>query len=171
MKNKVLAFVGDGEGKTSAAIGHVIRAEGHNKKTAIIQFLKGNRPTGEYNFLRDKGIEIHHFGLASFIYKDTDKKPHIEKAQEWLNLAKQLIESNKYFLIILDEILDAVALDLIPQEELQELIEDKNLSSHIIITGRILPPELSTKVDLITKFQKIKHYYDKGEKGIEGLDW
>ena len=171
MKNKVLAFVGDGEGKTSAAIGHAIRSEGHNKKTAIIQFLKGNRPTGEHSFLHDKGIEIHHFGLASFIYKDTDKTPHIAKAQEGLALAKQLIESNKYFLIILDEILDAVALDLIPQKELESLIGSQNISSHIIITGRIIPPELSTKVYLITKFQKIKHYYDKGEKGIEGLDW
>jgi cob(I)alamin adenosyltransferase len=178
-KNKILAFIGDGEGKTSAAIGHAVRAAGHDKKVAIIQFLKGLEKSGEYKFLSKNSshnnIEIFLAGSPQFVI---DKKPdqkHIDKAKEGLALAKKLIESGKYFLIVLDEILDAADTGLI---SINDIIGIFNIvraehvpPQHLIITGRILPPEISTYIDLITRMQKIKHYYDRGEKGIEGLDY
>jgi cob(I)alamin adenosyltransferase len=187
---KILAFVGDGEGKTCAAIGHAVRAAGHGKKVAVLQFLKGNAETGEYKYLcRDalqgvspqSTIEIHLLGDKTFVFDKTPKENHIKKAKEGLAAAKEMIASGKYFLIVLDEILDAVAAGLLPMGDLIKLIDivgangrlplPSGTATHLILTGRILPPEISTKVDLITRMQKIKHYYDKGEKGIEGLDW
>ncbi len=186
--SKTLAFIGDGEGKTSAAIGHAIRAAGHGKRTAIIQFLKGRDDTGEYKFISSMAspivqtgfkpvslIEIHLSGDQSFLMPDSDKTKHIQKAKEGIALANKLISSNKYFLIILDEILDAQAEGLIGMEDIMGLINivraDGRLPQHIILTGRSLPPEISSHIDLITRMQKIKHYFDKDEKAIEGLDW
>ena len=177
--NKVLAFVGDGEGKTSAAIGHAVRAAGHGKKVAVVQFLKGQERCGEYKYLKKcDGIDIHLVGDPSFFLDPSKKEPHIKKAAEGLALAKKLITSEKYFLVVLDEIFDAAAAGLISNNDIEELIDMANrvgtiheLSLHMIFTGRILPPELSRKIDLVTQMKKIKHYYDLGDKGIEGLDW
>lgn len=183
--NKILAFIGDGEGKTSAAIGHAVRAAGHGKKVAILQFLKGQERCGEYRFLCKDGfqtrplIDIHLVGDPSFFIDPSKKEIHAKKAKEGLALAKKLISSNEYFLIVLDEIFDAAAAGLISNDDIGNLIDSvragfKNLplpGPNLILTGRILPPELSRKIDLVTQMKKIKHYYDLGDKGIEGLDW
>ena len=176
---KILVFVGDGEGKTCAAMGHAIRAAGHGKKVAILQFLKGNNTTGEFKHLSDTKIDIHLLGDKTFVFDKAPKDIHIKKAKEGLAMANQMIASGKYFLIILDEILDGVAAGLLTMDDLINIVgaihelpvRGLSAAPHLILTGRILPPEISTKVDLITRLQKIKHYYDKGEKGIEGLDW
>lgn len=174
-KNKVLCFVGDGEGKTSAALGHAIRAAGHDKRVAIIQFLKGREIVGEFKyFSKSSGIETYLVGSKEFVFEGKPKQAHIDKAKEDLLLAKKLINARKYFLIVLDEILDTQAVGLITTNDILDLFisaKKRDAPPHLIITGRILPPELSTHVDLTTQMKKIKHYYDKGEKGIEGLDW
>lgn len=175
--NKVLAFIGDGEGKTSAAIGHAVRAAGHEKKVAVIQFLKGQERCGEYKYLKKcDGIEIHLAGDPSFFIDPSKKDAHLKKAKEGLALAKKIVSSNNYFLIVLDEIFDAAAAGLITNADIVELIDPvraslQDLPQHLILTGRVLPPELSRKIDLVTQMKKIKHYYDLGDKGIEGLDW
>ncbi len=171
--NKVLAFIGDGEGKTSAAIGHAVRAAGHGKKAAVVQFLKGQERCGEYKYLKKcDRIDIHLAGDASFFLDPSKKEPHAKKAAEGLALAKKLIASKKYFLVVLDEIFDAAAAGLLSNNDIGELIAAaRDSGAHLILTGRVLPPELSRKIDLVTQMKKIKHYYDLGDKGIEGLDW
>jgi len=174
--NKILAFIGDGEGKTSAAIGHAVRAAGHGKKVAVVQFLKGQERCGEYKYFKKcDGIDIHLVGDPSFFIDPSKKEIHAKKAKEGLTLAKKLISSNEYFLIVLDEIFDAAAAGLITNADIGDLIDivraGRDRHQHMILTGRILPPELSRKIDLVTQMKKIKHYYDLGDKGIEGLDW
>ncbi len=177
--NKILAFIGDGEGKTSAAIGHAVRAAGHGKRVAVIQFLKGQERCGEYKYLKKcDRIDIHLVGDPSFFLDPSKKEPHAKKAAEGLALAKKLINSGKYFLIVLDEIFDAAAAGLISNNDIEDLIDIVRASgrsplpgANLILTGRVLPPELSRKIDLVTQMKKIKHYYDLGDKGIEGLDW
>jgi len=174
--NKVLAFIGDGEGKTSAAIGHAIRAAGHNKKVAIIQFLKGIDKCGEYLYLTEKNskIEIHLSGERFFLRSEAEKYKHLEKAKEGLALAENLLLSGRYFLIVLDEIFDIISYDLISTNDVEKLLDvtlNEKCQTNLILTGRKLPSELSKKIDLITQMRKVKHYYDLGEKGIEGLDW
>ena len=186
----ILAFIGDGEGKTCAAMGHAVRAAGHGKKVAILQFLKGNDTTGEYLYFDCRGgsrpaptfsdnIDIHLAGEKTFVFDKAPKDIHINKAKEGLAMANQMIASGKYFLVVLDEILDAVAAGLMTMGDLIDIVgaihelpvRGSSPAPHLILTGRILPSEISTKIDLITRMQKIKHYYDRGEKGIEGLDW
>lgn len=172
----ILAFVGDGEGKTSAAIGHAIRAAGHDKKAAVLQFLKGRTNTGEYRYFSEHpSIKLFLAGEASFVLDKTPKESHAKKAKDGVALAKKLIASGKFFLIILDELLDAQAAGLITINDIEEIIglvrAYCNTPQHLILTGRVLPPELSSKIDLVTQMKKIKHYFDMGDKGIEGLDW
>lgn len=174
-KSKVLCFIGDGEGKTCAALGHAIRAAGHSKRVAVIQFLKGRNDIGEFKYLsKASGIEIYLVGSGEFVLDTKPKQKHIDKALDGLMLAKKLAGARKYFLIVLDEILDAEAAELISKQDILDLIKTAKASDappHLVLTGRVLPPELSTHVDLLTRMQKVKHYYDSGIKGIEGLDW
>lgn len=174
-KSKVLAFIGDGEGKTSAALGHAIRASGHDKRVAVVQFLKGRDSVGEFKYLSKRsGIEIYLVGSASFVLGSKPGKDHIQKAADGFVLAKKLIGERKYFLIVLDEAFDAMSTGLLSLNEVLELIKlakSSDAPPNLIFTGRVLPPELSIHIDLITQMKKVKHYYDRGEKGIEGLDW
>ena len=174
-QSKILAFVGDGEGKTCAAIGHAIRAAGHSKRVAVIQFLKGRDNVGEFKYLsKSSGIEIYLVGSGEFVLNSKPKQTHVDKAKDGLLLAQKLAGARKYFLIVLDEVLDAQAAELISMQDILDLFITAKRSDappHLILTGRVLPPELSTHVDLLTRMQKIKHYFDSGVRGIEGLDW
>ena len=171
---KILAFVGDGEGKTSAALGHAVRAAGHGEKVAVIQFLKGRNDTGDNISLSSiNGIVLYLAGEATFLTKGADRTKHIEKARQGISKAKEVIAANAYFLIVLDEVLDAVAEGVMEEKDLLSMIDGVKQKGgpHIILTGRTLTSELSKRVDLLTRMQKIKHYYDSGEQGIKGLDW
>ncbi len=171
----ILAFVGNGEGKTTAAVGHAVRAAGHGKFVAVIQFLKGSESTGEYKYLSSSqgpgAIIIKTFGHSEFLMKGSDRGPHAEKARQGLLFSKEAVSKNKFFLIVLDEIFDACAEGLISETDLESLI-DSSLKSgiNLVMTGRKVPAALEPKMDLITEMNKVKHYYDKGIKGVEGLD-
>ena len=46
-KGLVQVFTGNGKGKTTAALGTVLRAAGHGFKILVIFFIKGNSSDGE----------------------------------------------------------------------------------------------------------------------------
>ncbi len=165
MKGKIIVFTGDGKGKTTAAFGMALRAAGHGKRVIIIQFLK----KGEYGEIKAgvKGIEIFQFGKESFVYKPS--KEDYEMAKQALKFAEEKL-AEKPFMLILDEINVALSMGLIEVKDVVDLIEKRN-ESHIVLTGRNAPDEIIKLANLATEMKKIKHYYDKGEEGIEGLEY
>jgi len=166
MKGKILVFTGDGKGKTSAAIGTAIRAIGHGKKVIIIQFLKKGE-YGEVKALRDAGVEVYQFGSGEFVFQPTEED--FRRAEEAVNFALEKMRENP-FLLILDEINVALSMGVAKLKNVIELLDARG-KTHIILTGRNAPPEILQKADLITEMKNIRHYYDKGEKAIEGLEY
>lgn len=189
----LLIFTGNGKGKTTAALGQALRAVGEGKKVLMIQFIKGPWKSGE-DFL-SKGLEPN-FRLVKmgkgFVGIMGDKLPreeHARAAEDALDYARKEIDSGNWDMVILDEVNNAVSLNLISKEKVLELIDssiprppeggrDPGLKSlgtskleHLILTGRDAPLEFIDAADLVTEMRVVKHPYDKGITGKRGLEY
>lgn len=164
-------YTGNGKGKTTAALGLALRAAGHDMKICIIMFLKGKCKYGEKNTVdKISNIEIHAYGGDDLIIgKPTTKD--FEEAEEAFNHGWRAITSNKYDIVILDELTHAINLGLIQLKDVMELIEKKPLELELIITGRNAPSELLNVADYITEFNEKKHPYRKGIQARKGIEY
>ena len=170
-KGLVMVFTGDGKGKTTAALGQALRAIGHGLKVYLLQFMKG-RKYGELlaveKYLPD--LTFHLSGLDSFVMRDDPAPVDIELARSGLNLARQVMESNEYDMVILDEVNVAIDFKLISLDEVVEIIKNKPYSLHLILTGRYAPPEIIELADTVSEIKEIKHHYTTGIKEMAGID-
>lgn len=186
----IYIFTGDGKGKTSVALGTAIRAAGHGKKVVVVQWYKEKKwNIGEHNIrviLRsesasdegssasDKNSLFHIYPLGLGFYNlPTDhasKADHQKAAHEAMKLAEKLLSADNLFLLILDEVLNAVHDKLISSSDLSHLISKRG-STHLILTGRNCPKKLIELADLVTAIKNIKHPFQKGQKAILGLDY
>lgn len=172
----ILVFTGNGKGKTTAALGQAMRAVGEGKKVLMVQFIKGPWKSGE-DFLA-KGLEPH-FKLVKMgkgfvgIMGDTlPREEHEKSAEEALAYARKEAESGNWDMLILDEVNNAMHLNLIPREDVLEFVDAvREKVEHLILTGRDAPQELIDRADLVTEMRDIKHPYHKGVKGKRGLEY
>ncbi|MBA7560938.1 MAG: cob(I)alamin adenolsyltransferase [Dehalococcoidia bacterium] len=171
-KGLVQIFTGDGKGKTSAAIGTVVRALGHGLKVYIAFFMKGDYLYGERKILSGlPGVTMESFGSEEFIYPDNIKPEQIEQARKALAAAREAMLGGGYDLVVLDEVNLAVAFKLVGVEEVLGLIGEKPDGVELILTGRRADKELVRVADLVTECLKIKHPYDSGVEGREGFEY
>jgi cob(I)alamin adenosyltransferase len=168
----VQVFTGDGRGKTSAAIGTVVRALGHGLNVYIVFFMKGDYPYGERSILsRLPNVTMESFGSEEFIDPTNIRPEEKEKAKRALAAAREAVLSGDYDLVVLDEVNLAVDFNLIELAEVLKLIEDKPEAVELILTGRRADGGLVKAADLVTEMLKIKHPYDEGIVGREGLEY
>ena len=167
----VQVFTGDGKGKTTAALGTVLRAVGHGLRVYIVFFMKGGHPYGEGNILpKLPKVTMASFGQKGFVDPVNIKAEEIGQAKQALTAAREAMLSGNYDLIVLDEVNLAVAWKLVELDEVLRLISDKPLNVELILTGRQAPTELIKRADLVTEMLKIKHPYDKGIVARKGID-
>ncbi len=171
-KGYIQLYTGNGKGKTTAALGLALRASGAGLSTLILQFMKGQHYS-EIDAVKQFSplITIEQYGSREFCRPDDENLPHhIELAQKGYSRARQSIADGNHALIILDEIVTAHLFHLISLNEIRQLIDLKNPSMELVLTGRGAPQELIDICDLVTEMKEIKHYYTKGvlsRKGIE----
>ena len=172
-------YFGMGCGKTSIGLGHIVRALGRNLRTIIIQFLKKHDPSGqkgfyygEYITLSEKlKVPIIQFGEFNFIKSEKQIANQLEMAKDALNKVKEVLTSNNYDLIILDEVGSMIKLNLWKIEEFMQILKDKNSEIEVIITGHQKIPELESIVDYVTHLEEIKHPYQKGIFARPGIEF
>ncbi len=171
----VMVYTGDGKGKTTAALGMAVRAVGRGLRVLMIQFIKGSWHYGELDGAKRLAPE---FEIASggkgFVGIIDDKLPfeeHQKAAAATLAFAREQVTSGRYDLIILDEVNNAVVGNLIPLEELLELLDARPPELHLLLTGRGAAPEVIERADLVTEMREIKHPYQKGILAQVGVDY
>ena len=172
-KGLILLYTGNGKGKTTAALGQVLRASGHGFKVAIIQFIKNMENTGEIKAAKKifaDHLEIHPMGTG-FTWDAKDTEELRQAAEKGWALAREKIESGKYCMVILDELTYALNYNLLDQDEVLSFLEQKPEPLHIIITGRDASAKLIDLADLVTEMKEIKHPYQNGVKATKGIEY
>ncbi|MBI2631930.1 cob(I)yrinic acid a,c-diamide adenosyltransferase [Candidatus Pacearchaeota archaeon] len=172
----VQVFWGNGKGKTTSALGTALRACGNGYSVHLVQFMKDGTGDSEIDYPGElKAIEkfdsfsFKRFGTGSWII-GTPKEEHIEKVKEAFVYLKSCL--GKYDIIIADEILYAVQLGLLKEEDIIQLIKEKPPKQELILTGSHKPlPLVFELADLVTEIKKIKHPYDKGIMARKGLEY
>jgi cob(I)alamin adenosyltransferase len=168
----VEVFTGDGKGKTTAALGTVMRALGQGKRVYIVFFMKGEYPYGERRILAGlPGVVTESFGSLDFVDPASIRPEDREQAEMALSAARKAVFSGQYDIVVLDEINVAVAFGLIPRDEVIGLIRDKPSRTELILTGRKADPEIIKLADLVTECLKIKHPYDRGVRSRRGIEY
>lgn len=194
-KGLIYAFTGEGKGKTSAALGVAVRSALMGKEIDWIAWYKQGSweiaekhlgeqfPNLHMNFVGKgflianpelvKGeVKFARVGLQNHVIDTESKKSHIEAAENGLQLAAYSLQQ-KPFLLVMDEVLNAVSDGLISEEDVLKVLENRG-ETHLVLTGRADPQltrSLLVKCDLVTECKKIKHPYDEGKLAVAGLDF
>jgi cob(I)alamin adenosyltransferase len=174
-KGLIIIYYGNGKGKTTAALGVALRAIGYNHNVCMIQFIKGEWDYGELyssNKLKPNfELIVTGKGFIGIIDDDHLIEEHIQSSKNALKIAKEKISSNKYNIIILDEINYALKLNLITENEVIDLLDSKPKELNIIMTGNYLSDKILEIADLVTEMKEVKHPYKKGIKAKKGIDF
>src|SRR6478735_8939437 len=174
-KGLIIIYYGNGKGKTTSALGVALRAIGYNHNICMIQFIKGEWDYGELyssNKLKPNfELIVTGKGFIGIIDDDHLIEEHIQSSKNALKIAKEKINSNKYNIIILDEINYALKLNLITENEVIDLLDSKPKELNIIMTGNYLSHKILEIADLVTEMKEVKHPYKKGIKAKKGIDF
>lgn len=172
-KGLVIVNTGDGKGKTTAALGVLMRAWGRDMRLGGIQFFKHeNASFGELKAAERMGIELTPMG-DGFTWTSRDLDETQAKAVHGWEIAKQKISSDQYDVFLLDEFTYVMHYGWLDASEVVAwLSENKPPMLHLIITGRYAPPELIAYADLVTEMTLVKHpFKEQGIRAQRGIEF
>ncbi len=173
-KGLVIIYTGEGKGKTTAALGLVLRAVGYKKKCLIIQFgkiwftgeLSGTRKLAPYAKIIQGGK-----GFVKILGDRLPFSEHKKEAVKTYNILYKEMVSDKWDIIVADEIIGLLKLKLLSLDKVVKLIKDKPKRLDLVLTGHNLPKSLVKLADLVTEMKGIKHPYQKGILAKKGVDF
>ena len=171
-KGLVIVHTGNGKGKTSAALGMVVRAIGHGMKVGVVQFVKGAMTTGEkavFDRFPDL-IEFKPMG-EGFTWDTQDRARDIALARAAWEEVKRMIADPSYDMVLADELNIVLRYDYLKLDRMLEALRDKRPDLHVVVTGRNARPELIEAADLVTEMTLVKHPFREGVKGQRGVEW
>lgn len=167
-------YTGNGKGKTTAALGLILRACGRGMNVILVQFLK-NRDTGELHALNKlNGVTVlRNAGDFAFFSSAADSEKEEIRRQNNANLTEafRLANEKACDLIALDEIFPAYENGALDKALADKFILEKPVEAELILTGRNAPPHFIEAADYVTESVKIKHPYDLGVKAREGIEF
>jgi cob(I)alamin adenosyltransferase len=169
----IQVYTGDGKGKTTCALGLALRAVGQGFQVYMVQFMKG-RETGEARAAAARlapEMTLRSFGRPGLVNLRAPAEEDLALIRQAWDLARQVILAGEHDLMILDEINLALTFNLLPSEEVFQVLRDRPPWVEVVLTGRQAPPELVELADLVTEMRPIKHYYEVGVKARRGIEW
>ena len=175
-------YYGYGKGKTTSCIGLAVRALGAGKRVALVQFDKGydgeHEHYSERHILRTlDGIDLYPTGRERMLpdgsFRFGVEPEDLEESRRGLLLARGLIQEGAQDLLILDEILAAVAYDLLERSDVEALLDlyDKERRSELVLSGHKVWDSLVERANLVTEMRKVKHYFSKGVDARPGIEY
>ncbi len=172
-KGLIIVNTGNGKGKTTAALGIVLRSLGHGYRVAIVQFIKGAwEPAEKMAFSHWSDQLVFQAMGEGFTWDTQDRQRDADLAQKALNQGIEYILDPQFRLILLDEINVAIKLGYLNVEQVLKALEQKPEMTHVILTGRGAPAQLIEKADLVTEMSLIKHpFREQGIKAQPGIEF
>lgn len=179
-KGLIIVHTGNGKGKTTAALGMVLRSLGHGYRVAIVQFIKGAWEPAEKGCLsrwteriedQPPLLEFHAMG-EGFTWDTQDRDRDIQMAQAAWTKALEFIQNPEFKLVLLDEVNVALKLGFLSIEQVLAGLAQKPDDSHVILTGRGAPAGLIDRADLVTEMTLVKHpFREQGVKAQPGIEF
>lgn len=172
-KGLIIVNTGNGKGKTTAALGVVLRSLGHGFNVAIVQFIKGGWEPAEKAALSHwpSQLKFHAMG-EGFTWETQDRDRDIKTAQAAWEKALTYIRDASYRTVLLDEVNIALKLGYLSVEQVLAGLTEKPEMSHVILTGRGAPAELIERADLVTEMTLVKHpFREQGVKAQAGVEF
>lgn len=172
-KGLIHLYIGDGKGKTTAAVGLCVRMAGSGQRVLFFQFLKSGE-SSEVAGLQKLGVETGHTPKADkFTWQmDGQELAACKEAVHGCFLkVKDAAESGRYGLIVLDEVLDAVGSGMLKDESLQALLREKAPATEVVLTGRGPSAAVTKMCDYISEIKCVRHPYQKGITARKGVEY
>ena len=173
-KGLLMVHTGNGKGKTTCALGLMMRAAGRGLKCCMIQFMKSrNDRYGEHLSAEKLGIEVHTMG-DGFTWDTKNPEQDIKTARATWELCVEKLRSGEYDMLVFDELVYVLSYKMLPVSEVIEefrAIRADQPALHIVVTGRDAPPELIEAADLVTEMTEIKHPFTSGIRAQQGIEF
>lgn len=167
----VIVNTGTGKGKTTAALGLLLRAWGRKMRVVMLQFIKEKGAKwGEIQAAGRLGIEIIPLG-GGFTWESQNIEHDRALARQGWEECRARIESGDYDIVILDEMTYCFKFGWLDLNEVLDVLRRRPAGQHVVITGRDAPPELIEFADLVTEMHEIKHPYKQGVKAQKGIEF
>src|SRR5437870_2128435 len=163
----IMVVTGPGKGKTTSSLGLAWRALGNGFRVFMVQYIKGKWKTGEKKLADLIHAHADHLGVDieirpmgdGFTWITQNRDQDIATTREIWEVSKEAIASEKYDLVILDEINVVMKLGYLDPNEVVEFLQSRNADLHVVLTGRGAPPEVREFADCVSEIQAIKHHY------------
>ncbi len=170
-KGLVIVNTGSGKGKTTAAMGVLLRSWGRGLRVIMLQFIKHSTANfGEQRAANKMGIEMRAMG-DGFTWRSKDMEQTAELAVAHWEECKKTIASGEYDVVILDEFTYPLHYGWIPTDDVIQVLKQRPEMQHVIITGRHAPEALIEYADLVTEMKVVKHPYQQGIKAQPGIEF
>ncbi len=176
-KGLLMLNTGDGKGKTTAAIGVMVRAAGRGMNCCMIQFMKSKTDRyGEHESFEKLGIEVHTMG-DGFTWDTEDKSQDIKTSEETWELCLEKMQSGQYDLLVFDELLYVLSYGFLDIDKVISGIREVRVQQphlHLILTGRNVDDALAKLIDeadLVTEMKEIKHPFNAGIFAQQGIEF
>ena len=172
-RGRVLINTGDGKGKTTAALGLAVRAVGQGLRVLIVQFIKGDWPTGELRALGRLAPELTVATMGKgFTWEHENLEQDRAAASEAWDLCRRALTSGEYDLVVMDEVNYAISYRLLDVGLVAAALRERRPEVHVVLTGRDVHPDLIALADTVTEMRAIKHpFRDEGTKAMRGIEY
>lgn len=178
-RGMTIAYIGDGKGKTTAAVGTTVRAAGYGWKVLFFQFYKSpSWPSGERTALKKLGVDVmvRGEGFVGILGDKKERAVHKRAATRALAETKRLILSGVYQLVVLDEAISCLEQQLFAPRDLVSILDARAVHAkakhiHILMTGHDRYPAVLKRCDLVSEMKMVKHPYYKGIIATKGIDF
>jgi cob(I)alamin adenosyltransferase len=168
----LIVITGTGKGKSTSAFGTLLRGWARGYRIGVFQFVKsGKWKVGEHRAARELGgIEWEKMG-DGWTWTSRDLDQSAELAREGWEEVKRRIAAETYDLLLLDEFTYPMSFGWVDTDDVVATLRDRPGFQHVIVTGRDAPPELIEVADLVSEVSKVKHPFDEGIRGQQGIEW
>ncbi len=170
----LMVNTGNGKGKTTCALGLMMRAAGRGLHCCMIQFMKSRTDRyGEHEAAEKLGIEVHTMG-DGFTWDTKNPEQDKQTARETWALCVEKMRTGEYDMLVFDELVYVLSYGMLPVEEVIaefQRIRQAQPALHIVVTGRDAPPALIEAADLVTEMREVKHPFNAGIRAQQGIEF